>query len=132
MRGHARNSQNEALGRLQSDGPNDLSTAMRTACSLLWWKFYGLVGLADPIQPEVPEAVRECYCAGIRVGMITGDYPVTAQNIARQIGLTASERVLTGTEIEALDDQQLRKRVPVTNIFARVPEQKLRLVHALR
>ncbi len=97
------------------------------------WKFVGLVGLADPIRPEVPGAVRECYGAGIRVVMITGDYPATAQNIAQQIGMKAPEHVLTGTEIEAMDDQQLHEGVESSNIFARVvPEQKLRLVNALK
>ena len=99
----------------------------------LSWKFVGLVGLADPIRPEVPAAVRECYGAGIRVVMITGDYPATAQNIAQQTGIKAPEHVLTGAEIEAMDNQQLREKVQLTNIFARVvPEQKLRLVNALK
>jgi len=98
----------------------------------LTWNLVGLVGLADPIRPEVPKAVQECYGAGIRVVMITGDYPATAENIARQIGMSASEHALTGMEIAAMDDQQLQIQVRVTNIFARVvPEQKLRLVNAL-
>ena len=97
------------------------------------WTFVGLVGLADPIRPEVPAAVRECYGAGIRVVMITGDYPATAQNIAQQIGMKLPEHALTGAQIEAIDDQQLRERVQSTNIFARVvPDQKLRLVNALK
>ena len=53
------------------------------------YQFVGLVGLADPIRPSVPEAIKECYAAGIRVAMITGDYPVTAQSIAKQVGLKA-------------------------------------------
>jgi P-type Ca2+ transporter type 2C len=101
--------------------------------SALPWEFVGLVGLADPIRPEVPAAVRECYEAGIRVVMITGDYPGTAQNIAQQIGMRASEHALTGTEIASLSDPQLRDRARSTNIFARVlPEQKLRLVNVLK
>jgi P-type Ca2+ transporter type 2C len=100
---------------------------------VLPWKFVGLVGLADPIRPEVPAAVRECYGAGLRVVMITGDYPSTAQNIAMQIGMKAPEHVLTGAEIESMDDEQLQERVQSTDIFARVvPEQKLRLVNALK
>jgi Ca2+-transporting ATPase len=95
--------------------------------------FVGLVGLADPIRPEVTAAVRECYGAGIRVAMITGDYPATAQNIAQQVGIRETEHVLAGPEIEALDDVELCKRVRSTNIFARVvPEQKLRLVNAFK
>jgi Ca2+-transporting ATPase len=97
------------------------------------WTFVGLVGLADPIRPEVPAAVRECYGAGIRVVMITGDYPATAQSIAQQIGMSATDNVLTGVEIETLGDDQLREDVRLTNIFARVvPEQKLRLVNLLK
>lgn len=97
------------------------------------WKFIGLVGLADPIRQEVPAAVRECYAAGIRVVMITGDYPATAQNIAQQVGMEATEQILTGAQIETMDERELRERVLSTDIFARVvPEQKLRLVNALK
>ncbi len=97
------------------------------------WKFVGLVGLADPIRPEVPAAVRECYAAGIRVVMITGDYPGTAQNIAQQVGMRETEQVLNGAEVEVMDERELRDRVQSTDIFARVvPEQKLRLVNALK
>ena len=97
------------------------------------FEFLGLVGLADPVRPTVADAVRECYGAGIRVVMITGDYAGTAQNIARQIRLTPSERVLTGSEIEAMSDAELSDHVRGVNIFARVmPEQKLRLVSALK
>lgn len=97
------------------------------------WRFIGLVGLADPIRPEVPAAVRECYAAGIRVVMITGDYPATAQNIAQQVGMKATEQILTGAQIETMDERGLRERVLSTDIFARVvPEQKLRLVNALK
>lgn len=95
--------------------------------------FLGLTGLADPIRPMVPAALRECYAAGIRVVMITGDYPGTAQAIARQIGLARPEAVMTGPELDAVTDAQLRQRVTQVNIFARVvPEQKLRLVQAFK
>lgn len=94
--------------------------------------FLGLVGLADPLRPSVPEAVRECRSAGIRVVMITGDYPATASAIAQQAGLDASE-VLTGDAIEHLDDSELAGRARTTNVFARImPEQKLRIVQALK
>ena len=63
------------------------------------YEFLGLVGLADPVRPAVPGAIRECYRAGVRVVMITGDYPSTAQAIARKIGLRKAEDLLTG-EIE--------------------------------
>lgn len=95
--------------------------------------FIGLIGLADPVRPGVAEAIRECYDAGIRVVMITGDYPVTAQNIGRQIGLRLAGNVITGQELDRMDDAALRKRIGAVNIFARVvPEQKLRLVNALK
>jgi Ca2+-transporting ATPase len=97
------------------------------------FEFVGLVGLADPVRPTVPAAVSECYRAGIRVVMITGDYPVTAQNIAAQIGLKNPELVITGAELRAMDDAELRRRVRAVNVFARVvPEQKLRLVSAFK
>jgi Ca2+-transporting ATPase len=95
--------------------------------------FVGLVGLADPVRPAVPAAVRECYAAGVRVVMITGDYPGTARSIARQVGLSPSEEVITGPELEAMSEAELRRRVETVNVFARVvPEQKLRLVNALK
>ena len=94
--------------------------------------FLGLVGLADPLRPSVPKAVRECRSAGIRVIMITGDYPATANTIAQQAGLDASE-VLTGDAIENLDDSELARRASTVNVFARImPEQKLRIVQALK
>jgi Ca2+-transporting ATPase len=95
--------------------------------------FLGLVGFADPVRPQVADAVRECYSAGIRVIMITGDYPLTAQNIARQIGLAASDGIITGSELDAMGDEDLRQQISNTTIFARaVPEQKLRIVQALK
>ena len=96
------------------------------------FKFIGLVGLSDPVRPTVAPAIAECYQAGIRVVMITGDYPSTAQNIAMQIGLSGGE-VITGTELEQMTEEQLRSRIRSTNIFARVvPEQKLLIVNALK
>jgi Ca2+-transporting ATPase len=96
------------------------------------FQFLGLVGLSDPVRPTVAAAVQECYTAGIRVVMITGDYPVTAQAIARQIGLLQMGAVMTGAELDHMSDAELQERIQSTNIFARaVPEQKLRLVNAL-
>jgi Ca2+-transporting ATPase len=95
--------------------------------------FLGLVGFADPIRPHVPEAVRECTTAGIRVIMITGDYPLTAQNIGRQIGLDHTEQCITGAELEQMGEGDLRRRISTATLFARaVPEQKLRIVNALK
>ncbi|MFM7027627.1 MAG: cation-translocating P-type ATPase [Chakrabartia sp.] len=94
--------------------------------------FRGLVGLADPIRASVPAAVRQCRDAGIRVVMITGDYPQTAQAIALQAGIDAS-KVLTGEALGALDDAALVLQVQTVCVFARImPEQKLRLVTALK
>jgi Ca2+-transporting ATPase len=92
----------------------------------------GLVGLADPIRSEVPEAVAQCHRAGIRVVMITGDHPRTARAIAAQAGI-AGDRVLTGEELLALDPASLASQVAEVNIFARVrPQQKLALIEALK
>ncbi len=96
------------------------------------FEFLGLIGLADPIRPVVPDAIKECHAAGIRVMMITGDYPGTAQSIGRQIGLP-TDQMLTGPELEAMSDEQLRACVRHTSIVARaVPEHKLRIVQALK
>ena len=95
--------------------------------------FVGLVGLADPIRPAVPDAIRACYSAGIRVVMITGDYPGTAQAIGRQIGLEPADVSITGPELDAMSDDELAERVGQVSIFARVvPQQKLRLVTAFK
>jgi len=94
--------------------------------------FLGLVGLADPLRGSVPAAVADCRAAGIRVVMITGDYPATAQAIARQAGIDADSCV-TGEEIATLDDDALAERLRRATVFARImPEQKLRIVEALK
>jgi Ca2+-transporting ATPase len=95
------------------------------------FRFLGLIGLADPVRPGVAEAIAECRRAGIRVVMITGDYPVTARNIGAQIGLTHQDEIITGPELDSLGDAELREKIRAVDIFARVvPEQKLRLVNA--
>ncbi len=97
------------------------------------FEFLGLIGLTDPIRPAVPEALKSCYTAGIRVVMITGDYPGTAQNIARQIGLKSPDSVITGPELDGMEDAEVQQRIGAANLFARVmPEQKLRIVNALK
>ncbi len=97
------------------------------------FEFLGLIGLADPLRPGVADAIRECYDAGIRVIMITGDYPDTAQAIARQAGIKSADKVLSGPELEAIPDANLHEHINGVNIFSRVvPEQKLRLVLALK
>jgi Ca2+-transporting ATPase len=97
------------------------------------FEYLGLIGLADPVRPGVPEAVQDCYTAGIRVIMITGDYPGTARNIAAKIGLQPADKIITGNELDAMSAAELQERIRTTCIFARaVPEQKLRLVQALK
>ncbi len=94
--------------------------------------YLGLAGLADPLKANVPAAVRECREAGIRVVMITGDYPATARAIANQAGIDG-EDVITGTEIDQLEDAAFAARVTHATVFARVrPDQKLRIVNALK
>ncbi|MDO9637008.1 MAG: HAD-IC family P-type ATPase [Pseudotabrizicola sp.] len=95
--------------------------------------FLGLVGLIDPPRPEAIAAVAECRAAGIRVKMITGDHAGTAAAIAAQIGLENPGRVLTGADLDKLDDAQLALEVASVDVFARTsPEDKLRLVTALQ
>jgi Ca2+-transporting ATPase len=97
------------------------------------FEFSGLIGLADPLRASAAPAIAQCHAAGIRVVMITGDYPVTALAIARASGLDADAGMITGDELDALDDAQLQQRLPGVNVFCRVqPEQKLRLVQALK
>ena len=97
------------------------------------FQLLGLVGLADPLRPSVPEAVRECRAAGIRVVMITGDHAATALAIAAQAGLDTSGGAITGQQLATMGDAAVRVAVARTTVFARVmPEQKLRLVEAFK
>jgi Ca2+-transporting ATPase len=97
------------------------------------FEFVGFMGLEDPIRPEVPQAIKECYDAGIKVIMITGDYPSTARSIALQAGMNANELVLTGTDLMNMSDNELKEKIKSVNIFARiVPEQKLQIIRALK
>ena len=97
------------------------------------FEFLGLVALADPPRPEVPAALAECRGAGVRVVMMTGDHPATARAIARQVGLSERPDILTGAELEALDDAALTARLRHVDLCARLkPQHKLRLVQLLR
>ena len=97
------------------------------------FEFIGLIALSDPIREAVPAAVSECYQAGIRVIMITGDYPVTAMNIAREIGLKNHDVSISGSELQEMTEEELAERIKDVNVFARViPEQKLKIVNALK
>ena len=96
------------------------------------FSFVGLLGLHDPLRPDIAEAIAQCRAAGVRVVMITGDHARTAQAIARALGLPSGQ-VLTGGELDALSDAALRTRLHDVQVFARiVPQQKLRLVEAFK
>jgi Ca2+-transporting ATPase len=95
-------------------------------------RFLGIIAFADPLRDTVPDAVRECRSAGIRVVMITGDYPATARAIAEQAGIEEGD-ALTGAEVDALDDVTLAARLREVSVFARIsPSQKLRIVNAFK
>ena len=126
---------------MAADGLRVLAVAKAAFVSDAWpvsqhdfdFTFLGLIGLADPVRPEVPTAIEECAQAGVKVVMITGDYPSTAAAIGRRIGLPAESQIMTGAEIEHMQEGDLRRRIADTAIFARVlPEQKLALVDAFK
>ncbi|HNW45409.1 MAG TPA: HAD-IC family P-type ATPase, partial [Elusimicrobiales bacterium] len=97
------------------------------------FEFAGLVGFMDPVRPQVAHSVKEAHNAGIRVVMITGDYPGTASFIARQIGLLNPDKTITGPELAAMSPAELKEKIKETCVFARVvPEQKLAIVNALK
>lgn len=132
-----------AADALAADGLRVLAAARASFPGTDWpddmrafdFRFVGLLALADPVRPQVPDAVAECRAAGIRVVMITGDYPATARAIARQAGLAAGDdaEVLTGSAIAAMDDAALRERIGQVSVCARIaPDQKLRIVQALK
>ena len=96
------------------------------------FEFLGLLGLEDPVRTDGPAAVAQARSAGMRVVMITGDYPATARAVARQAGIAERGRTLTGPELDAMDEAELVERAGDVDVFARVvPEQKLRIVRAL-
>jgi Ca2+-transporting ATPase len=95
--------------------------------------FLGLVGMIDPPRPEAKAAVRTCEEAGIKVVLITGDHPLTAQAVARELGLLKTGRVITGVELEAMSDAEFDREVDHINVYARVsPAHKLRVVNGLQ
>jgi P-type Ca2+ transporter type 2C len=128
----------QSVDAMASAGLRVLGVARSTYSGQTWpaspqdftFEFLGLVGLADPLRPEVIEAVRDCHSAGIRTVMITGDYPATAGAIARQAGFEVGE-ALTGQVLEKLSEAELARRARTAAVFARImPEQKLRIVNA--
>jgi Ca2+-transporting ATPase len=129
-----------AVNEMAAEGLRILGVARARSAGEAWpdtqhefeFEFLGLVGLADPLRQSVPDAMAECRSAGIKVVMITGDYPATAQAIARQAGLDCSD-VLTGQELEQVSDAELAHRIRTATVFARImPEQKLRIVNAFK
>lgn len=129
-----------AVDAMAAQGIRVLGVAMAHTTDKRWaksqrdykFKLMGLVGLADPIRESVPNAVAECRSAGIRVVMITGDYAATARAIALQAGI-ADGKVLTGPELEDMDDVTLTRHLSRVSVFARImPEQKLRIVNAYK
>ncbi len=131
----------EQINRMTKDGLRVLAVAKSHFSSAnlpaqqhdFNFDFIGLLGLSDPVRPEIAKAVEECYTAGIRIIMITGDYPGTARNIAAEIGLKPLDQLITGSELDKMSDEELAERIKTVCIFARaVPEQKLRIVQALK
>jgi Ca2+-transporting ATPase len=131
----------EALAAMASEGLRVIAVAMTEHKNSdlpeeqddFAFELLGLAGLKDPVRPEVPGAVQDCSRAGIRVLMITGDYPLTASSIAKDAGIPGWNRVLSGAEIEAMSDKELRERLKSVSVCARVvPGQKLRIVEALK
>ncbi len=95
--------------------------------------FIGMIGMIDPVRPEVKEAILKCQTAGIRPIMITGDHPLTAQTIARELGIEAGDGILTGQALAKLSVEELNNQVENISVYARVsPQNKLDIVKALQ
>jgi len=120
------------LGVAEGEIPLGVGPIFPESQSEIRFRFVGLVGFADPLRAGVPAAIAECDAAGIRVIMITGDYPATALAIAKQAGIAANA-VLDGEALDKMDEAQLATRIRSISVFARIrPQQKLRLVEALK
>lgn len=116
-----------AVARKSGVTPGDEKAAERDLT------FLGLAGMIDPPRPEVKEAIRTCERAGIQPRMITGDHPVTAQSIARELGLLREGRAVTGAELEKMSDEELEREIERIEVYARVsPAHKLRIVTAFQ
>ena len=128
-------------GQMASQGMRVLGVAMTEFEGDQWptsqhdfeFKFIGLAGLSDPLRPGVQESIKECHDAGIKVVMITGDYPATALAIARQAGIDVTDDIVTGEHLQKMTDHELQQWVKHSTVFARImPEQKLRIVNAFK
>ena len=133
----------EAVAKLSGQGLRVLAAARKPVRpttdefaldDLVDLEFIGLWGIVDPPRPEAVEAIADCHAAGIRVKMITGDHAGTALAIAHEMGLAGADaEVLTGAELEALSQEQLREVVQGVDVYARTsPEHKIRIVRALQ
>jgi magnesium-transporting ATPase (P-type) len=132
----------DEIEKLAADGQRVIAIAFkRPAVSMSTLKFedvesgcvmLALFGVADPARPEASEAVAQCKQAGMKIKMITGDHLLTAKSMARDVGINKDGRVLTGPEIDEMDDGALASQIEAVDIFARTtPEHKLRIVKAL-
>jgi P-type Ca2+ transporter type 2C len=127
----------ETIQRMAGEGLRVLAVAAKTGATLASAQrdltFLGLVGIMDPPRSEAKAAIQTCERAGIRVVMITGDHPLTAQAVARELGLLKTGRVTTGADLEAMSDAELQREVEAIDVYARVsPLHKLRVVTALQ
>ena len=127
----------EASHRMAGEGLRVLAVASRRGATMenaeLGMTFLGLVGMLDPPRPEAEAAIRTCEQAGIKPVMITGDHPLTAQAVAIELGLLKTGRVVTGAELEAMSEAELKQEVETIEVYARVsPAHKLRIVAALQ
>jgi Ca2+-transporting ATPase len=127
----------EVARRMASEALRVLAVAYRRDATLenaeKEMTLLGLIGMIDPPRPEAKAAIRECEQAGIKVIMITGDHPLTAQAVANELGLSKDGRVVTGPELEAMDDAELEQAVGSFEVCARVsPAHKLSVVTALQ
>jgi P-type Ca2+ transporter type 2C len=127
----------ETVRRLAGDGLRVLAVAAKADATLKnaerGMTFLGLVGMIDPPRPEAAAAIRTCGQAGIRVVMVTGDHPITAEAVARELGLLTTGRAITGAELEAMSEAALASEVDRIDVYARIsPAQKLRVVTTLQ
>jgi Ca2+-transporting ATPase len=127
----------ETARQMASEALRVLAVARRSGATLenaeRELTFLGLVGMIDPPRPEAKAAVRTCEEAGIRPVMITGDHPLTAEAIAREVGLLADGRAVTGSELESMDGDELAREAETIQVYSRVsPKHKLRIVTALQ
>ncbi|MFH1858550.1 MAG: cation-translocating P-type ATPase [Candidatus Omnitrophota bacterium] len=127
----------EAAQQMARDALRVLAVAQKSDASIETAEkemtFLGLVGMIDPPRPEAKAAVATCQKAGIKPVMITGDHPITAEAIARELGILKTGRVVTGQALEKMDDAEFEREVETIEVYARVsPSHKLRVVTALQ